>query len=869
MSVLVGVRDALRGLEDSIPLIAQQLHSESGGHHHELERQSFALPIICVIVVLREVVNASLATHTQWLATLLTKGSEAWFPCHGDYEYSITTLPITAKGTIVSTVYYSIVAVSCVIGGILGDSTLGRYQTLRRGITCLVTGFVLQTILVVLTYYKVGEMISAGRWVFLTVEYIMLFCSAVLCAIGSGFEAANLLPKERLVHSVVVKIVVTHITGRVFHLFYVLGTLGCLFSNFVLATLQQTAYLVSITIPFLLSLISLGLLVIGRTRFVINRPQLSVYTHVTAILKEGWKLSKVLGVRDTGDRHFLDYRPRVDPPLIVCHLHLRQKRLLDICKVILLFGFYYILYAVADSTFYAQGLFVKTPDSLTYQTSETMDDCTVMIFVPIFLFVIYPKFRAGGTTLLPILLIGYSIGLLSVILGGVFETVRAAEVPITGEEIQLTFYNITFTVTQALHYYERMPQYVLLGLSEVLVAIPALQVIFRASPRQYRSVTNGLLEASKATAVVLVSLSLLVTQVSSYFEGTQWICPNLNIAKLYWYMYLIGQTAYLVSITIPFLLSLISLALLVIGRTRFVINRPQLSVYTHVTAILKEGWKLSKVLGVRDTGDRHFLDYAGAHLGGNYHTVEVEAVKRLLDICKVILLFGFYYILYAVANSTFYAQGLFVKTPDSLTYQTSETMDDCTVMIFVPIFLFVIYPKFRAGGSTLLPILLIGYSIGLLSVILGGVFETVRAAEVPLTGEEIQLTFYNITFTVTQALHYYERMPQYVLLGLSEVLVAIPALQVIFRASPRQYRSVTNGLLEAAKATAVVLVSLSLLVTQVSSYFEGTQWICPNLNIAKLYWYMYLIGVLGVGSLGVAVCFSSKIEKILTVIDAF
>ena len=541
MSVLAGFRDALRGLEDSIPMIAQQLHSESGGRHHEIERQSYALPIICVIVMLRNVVNVSLATHTQWLATLLSKGAAAWFPCHGDSEDTITALPITAQGTLCSTAYYSVVAVSCVLGGVLGDSTLGRYQTLRYGISYLVTGFILQTILVVLTYYEVQLMITSFKWLFVTVEYVMLFFSGMLCAIGSGFEAANLLPflAEQVSHQEF-DFHWVH-TGRVFHMFYALGTVGCLFSNFVLATLQQKAYLVSVTIPLLLSLISLGLLFIGRTRFVINRPQLSVYTHVTTLVKEGWKLSKVRDVRDTEeDRHFLDYAGTPLGGNFSTAEVEAVKRLLQICKVIYLFGFYYVLYAVADATFYAQGLFVKTPDSLTYQTSETMDDSTVIVFIPVFLFLIYPKFRERGTTLFPVLLVGYSIALLAVTLGGIFESTRVAQVPVDGEEIYLTFYNVTFRVTQALHYYERMPQYVLLGISEVLVAIPALQVVFRASPRQYRSVTNGILEAAKSTGVVIVSLSLLVTQVVSYAAGSAWICPNLNIAKLYWYMYLVA-----------------------------------------------------------------------------------------------------------------------------------------------------------------------------------------------------------------------------------------------------------------------------------------------------------------------------------------
>ena len=319
-----------------------------------------------------------------------------------------------------------------------------------------------------------------------------------------------------------------------------------------------------------------------------------------------------------------------------------------------------------------------------------------------------------------------------------------------------------------------------------------------------------------------------------------------------------------VGFCMPFICSVISAAPLFLGKKYFVVNVPRTNASSLFVNVIKEGYKLSRVTGIAVDSNLHYLDYARRDYGGNYDREDVNAVKRLLKLIPKLSIYMVYFLLYSQMHTTFYIQGLFMKTPPYFPYAGAEGINNITIMLLIPLVIFKVYPYWRRQYGPLSPILKsqVGFALIALSMVAAGLLEYFRILHSDPTYNEaakVRLHFYSLLeITVNQSLDFYLRFPQYFLIAISEVFVVIVALKLAYIEAPRQFKSVSMGILYMFNALGTLLAAAVLLLTQLITYyaFHGHGWICQDLNAGHMYYYFYTVCVLMVVNM-VVLCFKS------------
>ena len=528
----------------------------------EDKRKKYSIHLICLIVVLQNVSDFSVAANMVWMASIVGNNSWTWLPCKQS-TYNVDTpaisRPSTAEGATATFGYYLLIAVFSIVGGYLGDTRLGRYKTLKLSLLFVIVGTAFYASLAIILQkndrnngYKIESFM--GVTAYNTLVYSLLVLSILVCAAGSGIHCANIIPfgVEQIVdlqseeengngHDRYTKI------SRAIHLLYFFRNLGCLFTFVAISSLQEHEWTVGFCIPFLCSVISAVPLFLGKKYFVVNVPRVNTSSIFINVIREGYKLSKVTGISVDSRLHYLDYARRDYGGNHDKEDVNAVKRLLKLIPYLSIYMVYFLLYSQMHTTFYIQGLFIKTPSYFPYAGAEAVNNITVMLLIPLVIYKIYPYWRRKYGPLSPLLKsqVGFSLIALSMVVAGVLEYFRILHSDPTYNEaarVRLHFYSLLdITVNQSLEFYMRFPQYFLVAVSEVFTVIVALKLAYIEAPRQFKSVSMGILYMFNALGTLIAAAVLLLTQLVTYFafDGHGWICQDLNVGQMYYYFYLV------------------------------------------------------------------------------------------------------------------------------------------------------------------------------------------------------------------------------------------------------------------------------------------------------------------------------------------
>ena len=313
---------------------------------------------------------------------------------------------------------------------------------------------------------------------------------------------------------------------------------------------------------------------------------------------------------------------------------------------------------------------------------------------------------------------------------------------------------------------------------------------------------------------------------------------------------------------VPLICALISAGPLLMGERYFVANVPRVNMSSVFVNVIKEGYRLSKVPGtVPDSGELHFLDYSKVEYGGSFSRDDVKAVKRLISLIPMLSIYMVYYVLYSQMHTTFYMQGLFIKTPPYFPYSGGSAINSLTVLLLIPFVVFVIYPYLTAKHGPISPFVKtqVGFALIALAMVAAGILEYFRVLHTqPAYHEtvEVRLHFASLMdMTILQSLHFYYRFPQYILIGISEVMVVIVALKTAYIEAPREYKSAVFGIYYMFNALGTFIAMIILLATQAISYFifEGDGWVCTDFNVGRIYYFFYILcGIMIVNMMALA-----------------
>ncbi|GIY85087.1 hypothetical protein CDAR_398271 [Caerostris darwini] len=272
---------------------------------------------------------------------------------------------------------------------------------------------------------------------------------------------------------------------------------------------------------------------------------------------------------------------------------------------------------------------------------------------------------------------------------------------------------------------------------------------------------------------------------------------------------------------------LIPVALLTVATVLFLFSYP---LYTHqfscgssisrILSVLKDAWKLNRVqkdmgkdlapstsLGVINKPS--WLDMAKVRYGGKFHESVVEDVKSLSVIIIVFIILIPYWMLYFQMQTTFLAQGLQLRL--SLTSfnesDSNETKNEFSVpaawlmlfnvlflIIFIPLMNHIIYPCLDKRGIqiSILTRMAIGMACATLSMIMAGCLEICRLHFIH-EGRIVNQTIENTVY-IAADLPILWQIPQYSLIGISEVFTSVSGMEFAVSQAPSTMQGAVMGL---------------------------------------------------------------------------
>eukprot|EP00057_Strongylocentrotus_purpuratus_P023974 XP_011678448.1 PREDICTED: solute carrier family 15 member 4 [Strongylocentrotus purpuratus] len=237
----------------------------------------------------------------------------------------------------------------------------------------------------------------------------------------------------------------------------------------------------------------------------------------------------------------------------------------------------------------------------------------------------------------------------------------------------------------------------------------------------------------------------------------------------------------------------LSLVVFTCGRCIFLIKDPTGSVLPNTFKIIAQAFKrrkMRKEISNKRTSNHMlsscpkvtFLDMSKKRYGGSFHDSMVEDVKSLKKVIGVFVVLIPYWMVYFQMQSTFVLQGLHMKfTISQQTFPVAwlSLFDVVVVIILLPILDRCIYPCLirRGYNVSLFYRIFFGMLFSMLSVLTAGGLELARKDcyyNTPnCTLNETVGNEGNVaTYTAANMWIFYQ-IPQYVLIGISEVLASV------------------------------------------------------------------------------------------------
>ncbi|ESO97977.1 hypothetical protein LOTGIDRAFT_103713 [Lottia gigantea] len=262
--------------------------------------------------------------------------------------------------------------------------------------------------------------------------------------------------------------------------------------------------------------------------------------------------------------------------------------------------------------------------------------------------------------------------------------------------------------------------------------------------------------------------------------------------------------------------------LFILGGFVFIKKPASGSVLSNIFRILKEACRSkrrSQKMSKRDQRyialnldeNLSFLDYAKLRHGGIFHESIVDDVRELKKILCVFLTLIPYWIVFFQMQTTFLLQGLHMRLMfkdignDEVHNNTVAAWlslaDAMILILMLPLFDRVIYPRLAKAGRpfTMTKRIYVGMIFAMASMVVAGVVEHFRLKsfwphnDEPCKNNSVMQLIGENEYQAAD-LSIFWQIPQYALVGLSEVFTSVAGLQFAVSMAPKSMKSIIMGL---------------------------------------------------------------------------
>ncbi len=368
---------------------------------------------------------------------------------------------------------------------------------------------------------------------------------------------------------------------------------------------------------------------------------------------------------------------------------------------------------------------------------------------------------------------------------------------------------------------------------------------------------------------------------------------------------------FFVGYLIPTIMMCFGVAVFMSGSARYKKVTPKGSILSTVAGILYE----ALITRYNDRSPTGFLlDKANINYGGSFTANDVEGVKYVAKLTPFLAVMIPYWGIYGQTKTAFQIQGCQMESKlgdFQLPISAMNMFNNVAILILVPLTDQYLYPKLKASGIKLTMLNKIGWGFffAVLAMVVAALIELYRMQEAPSAGNYLNdpsaidnispcrnIDNYNPYIyqqwyagddvdkptnchqtcsnldangqldiscidcdNIPQMSHLsiFWQVPQFVLIGISEIFASITSLEFFYSQAPSRMRSVS----QASNLFTNALGSwLTIPLTILVNVNPRHQWVTSNVDDGNLQAYFYLLAGLMTGALGIFYYLSNGYE---------